>query len=301
MLQNKQQQQQPTKQQQAQSATLPAQGKKAKQLSKPSQSQLPAVNNNQQQQIAAPVAPSSAPVESVTPVPFPLTQIISGGETGADRGGLMAGKQLKLKTGGIAHAGYKTENGLKDAKLLMNEFKLQDLGIDNFKKISQLNVDNSNATIAFRLHVGSGTDKTIHYCLTKRYSLPGADSPFARQLLEEADTALMHIFDNNTSNNDNMQQQEQQQEQKQNLYRPVLIIRRIPTISGNNNSEQRAQVIQAIRDFIVKNNVKILNIAGHRESTAGVPNFGKQVCDILFEALQQQQAVQQVPQQQQKK
>jgi hypothetical protein len=37
--------------------------------------------------------------------------IISGGETGADRGGLDAGRSLGLKTGGSVREKYMTEHG----------------------------------------------------------------------------------------------------------------------------------------------------------------------------------------------
>jgi hypothetical protein len=35
--------------------------------------------------------------------------IISGGQTGADQGGLFAAEILKIKTGGYAPKGYRTE------------------------------------------------------------------------------------------------------------------------------------------------------------------------------------------------
>jgi len=42
-----------------------------------------------------------------------LEMVISGGQTGADRGGLIAAKALGIPTGGTAPLGYKTEAGMK--------------------------------------------------------------------------------------------------------------------------------------------------------------------------------------------
>lgn len=42
---------------------------------------------------------------------MPLRWIISGGQTGADQGGLDAGKALGLKTGGLMPKGWRTEAG----------------------------------------------------------------------------------------------------------------------------------------------------------------------------------------------
>ena len=39
------------------------------------------------------------------------TQIISGGQTGADQGALRAALDLGISTGGVAPKGYKTETG----------------------------------------------------------------------------------------------------------------------------------------------------------------------------------------------
>ena len=43
---------------------------------------------------------------------FPLQKIISGGQTGADLGGLMAGKDLNIEIGGTAPIGFLTNQGV---------------------------------------------------------------------------------------------------------------------------------------------------------------------------------------------
>ena len=40
-----------------------------------------------------------------------ITRIISGGQTGADRGGLDAGRDLGLEIGGFCPAGRRAEDG----------------------------------------------------------------------------------------------------------------------------------------------------------------------------------------------
>ena len=40
-----------------------------------------------------------------------IFKIISGGQTGADKGGLIAAKKANIKTGGIAPKGFMTEAG----------------------------------------------------------------------------------------------------------------------------------------------------------------------------------------------
>ena len=42
---------------------------------------------------------------------FPLSKIISGGQTGADRAGLEVAKRLGYETGGTVPRGYKTSTG----------------------------------------------------------------------------------------------------------------------------------------------------------------------------------------------
>jgi hypothetical protein len=101
---------------------------------------------------------------------FPLKKIISGGQNGADRGALEAAKSLGIATGGFAPKDFMTLDG-----------KCPELGVlfglEEMKKIqpqsamyiqrSKKNVDESDGTIAFRIHEGIGTDKTIGYCISK--------------------------------------------------------------------------------------------------------------------------------------
>ena len=44
-----------------------------------------------------------------------IKKIISGGQTGADRGGLLAGRHLGIETGGTAPPDFITEVGVDDS------------------------------------------------------------------------------------------------------------------------------------------------------------------------------------------
>ncbi len=74
-----------------------------------------------------------------------LRKIISGGQTGADMGGLLAAKELGLETGGTAPGGYKTEKG--------RNLDLRDIyGLTQFGTYPQrtrINVRDSDATVIF--------------------------------------------------------------------------------------------------------------------------------------------------------
>ena len=77
-----------------------------------------------------------------------LTKIISGGQTGADRGGLQAGKKLGLETGGAAPKGYRTENGPDPS---LRDFGLAEHASPHFGPRTICNVEDSDGTVWFGL------------------------------------------------------------------------------------------------------------------------------------------------------
>jgi len=104
-----------------------------------------------------------------------LKKIISGGQTGGDFGGLLAGKELGLLTGGTAPKGYLTDAG--------PNLKLKDYGLEEgeydpktYPKRTMKNVDAADLTIAFRFSSSAGTDKTIGYANTGVWG-PGETKP----------------------------------------------------------------------------------------------------------------------------
>lgn len=99
--------------------------------------------------------------------------VISGGQTGADRAALDAAWDCGLETGGWCPKGFLTVDG---PDLSLEGFhSLQEVDgrtlSEMYVKRSMKNVDESDVTIAFRLHSSIGTDKTIGYCVTRKWQI----------------------------------------------------------------------------------------------------------------------------------
>ena len=89
-----------------------------------------------------------------------IFKIISGGQTGADKGGLIAAKKANIKTGGIAPKGFMTEAG-KDPSL-KSEYGLRENFSDDLKERTLSNLRGAHCTIVFATKPGSrGTKFTI--------------------------------------------------------------------------------------------------------------------------------------------
>lgn len=91
-----------------------------------------------------------------------LRKIISGGQTGADRGGLDAAIECCVEIGGTAPYKYMTEDG--------SDYSLKDLGlvecaVSAYTYRTQMNVKDSDGTVLFMNVESSGSKKTIDYCL----------------------------------------------------------------------------------------------------------------------------------------
>lgn len=91
-----------------------------------------------------------------------LVKIISGGQTGADQGGLQAAKILGLETGGWAPKGYKTELGPNlELKTL---YGLRETVSPQYPPRTRMNVANSNGTLIFGRLYEPGSKLTISIC-----------------------------------------------------------------------------------------------------------------------------------------
>lgn len=92
-----------------------------------------------------------------------IKKIISGGQTGADLGGLKAAKKLGIKTGGLAPKGYKTEIGNNPE--LFTLYGLVAAPTDDYSYRTAANVRASHATVIFATNAKSpGTKFTIKTC-----------------------------------------------------------------------------------------------------------------------------------------
>lgn len=106
-----------------------------------------------------------------------ISKIISGGQTGGDKGGLIAGRQLGLETGGHCPRGWKTELGpdhsLKDFGLICTKS-------DKYPPRTATNVRNSDGTVGFGNQGSAGMKLTRRLC-------HDFDKPYFEVLLNNTD------------------------------------------------------------------------------------------------------------------
>ena len=149
-----------------------------------------------------------------------LHKIISGGQTGADQGGLMAAWSHNVETGGQAPLDYKTQNGCNPI--------LKSLGLtqgSDYAGRTKINVNDSDGTVIVAHNMNS----------------PG--TMLTRSRVKEACKPLLelHIMD-------------------------MIQL----TLSGNSSMsdvvlEDAAKYAARLYDWIVANQIQILNVAGNRE------------------------------------
>lgn len=92
-------------------------------------------------------------------VPVRPTRIISGGQTGADQGGLLAARELGIPTGGTAPPGWLTETG--PAKELLLSFGLIECSQAGYDSRTRANVLDADGTVIFGSHATGGTALTV--------------------------------------------------------------------------------------------------------------------------------------------
>lgn len=160
--------------------------------------------------------------------PLPLKRVISGGQVGADQAALRAARHLGLETGGTAPPGYRTSAGPQ--RELLAGYGLvehEDRGsavASGYIARSKRNVDDAQATLAFRVRSSAGTDKTIGYCISGQWRTPTL-------AFGASNDVVCHVTG----------------------HRPVLIVQHMT-----------AEAQQAVRTFLYERRVSILNVAGHR-------------------------------------
>jgi hypothetical protein len=76
---------------------------------------------------------------------YPLKKVISGGQTGADQGGLKAAKGLGIQTGGYAPKGWRTLDGPNPG--LGSEYGLVEHFSPDYKLRTAMNVFKSDGTV----------------------------------------------------------------------------------------------------------------------------------------------------------
>lgn len=91
-----------------------------------------------------------------------IVKVISGGQTGGDRAGLVAAKECGVATGGHAPFGYRTEVGTDMS--LKTEFGLVEHSSPAYPPRTESNVKNSQLTIIFGEEDSAGCALTKKFC-----------------------------------------------------------------------------------------------------------------------------------------
>ncbi len=131
-----------------------------------------------------------------------LEKIISGGQTGADQGGLEAAESIGIPTGGTAPYNLMTELGAK--RELVERYGLVPGPYDRktYLTRTKLNVENSDGTVWFG-HAGTpGYRATISYA--ERIQKPYIINPSAvsfREWVRQHDVKVLNVAGNRESKN----------------------------------------------------------------------------------------------------
>lgn len=113
-----------------------------------------------------------------------LLKVVSGGQTGADMGGLLAAKDSGVATGGWAPKGYRTEGGGMYKEL--RQFGLQEHHREDYTGRTQQNIKDADLTLIFvgdELSSGSKMTREICQRMRKPYGVCNIGSPFLGQQL----------------------------------------------------------------------------------------------------------------------
>src|SRR5215468_8575886 len=96
-----------------------------------------------------------------------LMRIISGGQTGADQGGLLAARELGIPTGGTAPRGWQTETGPQES--LLKSFGLVGSRVPGYAARTRQNVLDADGTLLIGpcLSGGSALTATVAREATK--------------------------------------------------------------------------------------------------------------------------------------
>lgn len=133
------------------------------------------------------------------------SKIISGGQTGADLGALVAAERCGIATGGTAPQGYRTEKGAQ-IEVLRDRFGLIEHPSKDYKPRTRENIANADATLILSTNfASSGTQLTIAFCedLDKQYYLADPSHPntlrHIRLFLEKSKPSVLNVAGNRES------------------------------------------------------------------------------------------------------
>lgn len=93
-------------------------------------------------------------------------KVISGGQTGADMGGLLAAKELGITTGGSAPKGWRTENGPNVA--LRDKFGLIESSRSDYNTRTKQNVKDADVVLIFGDIKSAGSTLTNNIAISEK-------------------------------------------------------------------------------------------------------------------------------------
>jgi hypothetical protein len=134
----------------------------------------------------------------VTAALFPLRKVVSGGQTGADQGGLEAARRAGLETGGWAPRDFLTEDGPQPE--LADRYGLAPCN-GGYDERTVKNVQDSDATVIFARRLDSDGSKLTLEAVA-RLGRPFLVNPTAAELaafLRENDVEVLNVAGNRES------------------------------------------------------------------------------------------------------
>ena len=116
-----------------------------------------------------------------------LRKIISGGQTGADQGALIAAREMGITTGGIAPLGWLTEEGPREE--LLASFGLVECSETGYAARTRENVAAGDGTLVVGQHEKGGSRLTVDVCreLKKPVFFLARDADATREFREWID------------------------------------------------------------------------------------------------------------------
>lgn len=122
---------------------------------------------------------------------FKRIKVISGGQTGADQGGLFGAEAAGVLTGGFAPKNYRTEDG-DNPELLRDRFGLVETDSRNYLVRTELNVQAAHATLLVGRSYTPGCRQTLKFCrqLDKPYKVVVRIPQYETDVCETADVLM---------------------------------------------------------------------------------------------------------------
>lgn len=135
--------------------------------------------------------------KELSEVTYRPRKIISGGQTGADIGALLAAVELGIKTGGWAPKGWITEAG---PALWLRGYGLVQHSSPNYPPRTRMNCQDSDLTVIFGDVRSTGSKLTISICREDNIPyLINPDSQELRSMCEDLGVETLNVGGNRES------------------------------------------------------------------------------------------------------